>query len=384
MLIFLPFPHAQNEMIDFLKNIFLKIWYFKLDYRIAVFLFASGMLSFLYFSWDYFIDRKPPENQNMVAFSFILVSIGINYILEYHNDQAKKNPDYYILNSSFENKYVFPLMKVFIFIGIFLFIPSIILSLDGDYINIDFLATEISDKNEYIELQKVKKKFIKIDSKDKECESYKIRITEKNIFHEQPFESMKYTRNKSNFELMDKESWNSVCWQLSNINQELPLSFITENIEEKEGIKILQTLFADMKNKVSDISIFVKGYADDEDQKWSRNLSKDNKYNDIDYYMADDDFKTSYTIADKRISTHQIKNQKNGEDSYTNKDLPFLRAKYVLDNYFDKFLKGCIDDKIKTGILEGVVLDKKSPEIRGTEVYVTLCGNKPHYGCSQK
>lgn len=371
-------------MIDLLKKFFLKIWHFKLDYRIAVLLFILGMFSFLYLSWGYFIDRKPPENQTIAAFSLIVMSIGINYILEHLNEQAKKNPEYYISNSTLKNKYVFPLMKLSIFVGTLLFIPSLILSLDGNYINIDFLATEISDKNEYIELQKVKKKFIKVDSKDKECKSYKIRIAEKNIFHEQPFESMKYTRNNSNFELVDKEKWNSVCWQLSNINQELPLSFITENIEEKEGIKLLQTIFADMKSKVSDISVFVKGYADNENQEWSRNLSKNNQYSKIDYYKADDDFKTSYTIDDNKISTHKIKIQENGKASYTNNDLPFLRAKYVLDNYFDKFLKGCIDENIKTGILEGVVLDKKAPEIRGTEVYVTLCNKKPHYGCSRK
>jgi hypothetical protein len=252
-------------------------------------------------------------------------------------------------------------------------------------IDIDFSVNELNKKNTYIELQKVRDDFIIVNDKSKDCSSYKINLRTGNTLHQQPFKAAMYTRGTLEKEQQDKAAWDNLCWNLKNREMNLPLSLLGENIEKLEILSALQNTIAELNKQTGEIGIYIKGYADAQNTTWKKPLLKGFEYHNINYYKANDTFKSNYEIDDANIKTHITSaiDDIKPDGSYKNDDLPYLRSQYVLDNYINNFLIGCMGEKIKTGILEGVVLNQKEPDTRNTEVYITLCTVKSKPGCAK-
>ena len=267
-------------------------------------------------------------------------------------------------------------------------IAGIIISIyntTNDTIDIDFAVNELNKKNTYIELQKVRDDFIIVNDKSKDCSSYKINLRTGNTLHQQPFKAAMYTRGTLEKEQQDKAAWDNLCWNLKNREMNLPLSLLGENIEKLEILSALQNTIAELNKQTGEIGIYIKGYADAQNTTWKKPLLKGFEYHNINYYKANDTFKSNYEIDDANIKTHITSaiDDIKPDGSYKNDDLPYLRSQYVLDNYINNFLIGCMGEKIKTGILEGVVLNQKEPDTRNTEVYITLCTVKSKPGCAK-
>jgi hypothetical protein len=268
----------------------------------------------------------------------------------------------------------------------FLAVASLIFTFDDSrFFEIDHTIDELNKKSEYIEAVKMADSFIKV--KDDDCKSYKIKLRRDKRIYEQPFDLMRYTRQRTDIETKDKIEWGKLCKALEDGNNGIPTSILVKDIEDEKTISALANLFAELKRSTGKISVYIKGYADSQTEFWQRKLEKNSEYLDIKYYKADDFFKNSYVIDDANLLVHSVPGEsllvKQGY--YGNADLPFLRAKYVFENYFKGYLQECLGSDASGGILEGVVLDGKGADVRNTEVYVTLCMEEHSFpGCSAK
>ncbi len=118
----------------------------------------------------------------------------------------------------------------------------------------------------------------------------------------------------------------------------------------------------------------MKGYADKSKGDWQRKLDKKYAYGEIDYYTSLSPDKKLYYINPNNLITHFVPHNPNVPSGYyTNDDLPFLRAKYVLENHIINNLSYCFPTIKTIGVLEGEILEKEQPDLRNTEVYVTAC-----------
>lgn len=245
---------------------------------------------------------------------------------------------------------------------------------------LDYAIEELNAKDKFIQAQKVKDDFININ--DKSCDSYQIRIKNEKIFHEQPFETKTYTRNQAIEYKQDKTDWGKLCDKFELAQYGFPVSSLAGNVEDMKFISAFQNFFATLLKSDGEIHVLVRGYADKTNNSWRKPLLKDYFYEETKYYKANDSFKSSYTINSNNIETHKTPIDNIGKGFYNNNDLPYLRAKFVLDKYFDGFLKSCIKSKSSSGILEGEISQEKNPQNRNVEVYITVCTTQPKPGCA--
>jgi hypothetical protein len=251
-------------------------------------------------------------------------------------------------------------------------------------IQLDSAINELNKKSEYIKLQKEKEKIITVNDPKQDCETYVLNINTSKIFQEQVFDKMQYTRSSSQQQNNDKILWENTCKTLTLRDMKIPSSIIGENVENFEVLAVFQNLLKEVKKQKGTLSIYVKGYADKESNKWKKPLNQEYAYNEIPYYKSNDTFQSSYKIEDANLRRFIVSGRvQNKFDGYfNNDDLPYLRANYVLDNYIKKYLTSCLQEPIKTGILEGRVIDQFEPKNRNTEIYVMLCAEKPYPSCA--
>ncbi|UJS24708.1 hypothetical protein [Thiothrix winogradskyi] len=239
----------------------------------------------------------------------------------------------------------------------------------NEIIWIDSTIEEISKKNDYIEIIKLNDKFLEIEGKT--CNSYLLKIKDDNILLDQPFGEKKYTRNNELDLLNDKSKLNKICDLLANTNKGVPGSQLVEMTNSDNSLykisKIALEIANNLDNKISEIHLYVKGYADKSRTDWKDKLDKKYHYQDIPYYISMDKFNEKYIISNENINLHKIT-----DDYYVNSDLPFLRSKYVEDNYLS-YLQGCSNKITKTGILEGRIINENLEKMRTTEIYISAC-----------
>ncbi|MFZ1567476.1 MAG: hypothetical protein WAT29_01545 [Thiolinea sp.] len=228
--------------------------------------------------------------------------------------------------------------------------------------------------NEYIEIQKIKDTLILVENK--KCDAYRIVLRDSKILYEQPFDLQKYTRNNIEAKTRDSQVIDTVCKNLGRLNNGIPLHLLLAN-EDNDYIKALSAIGAilyEASSKASELHIFVKGYADKSKGDWQRKLDKKYAYGEIDYYTSLSPDKKLYYINPNNLITHFVPHNPNVPSGYyTNDDLPFLRAKYVLENHIINNLSYCFPTIKTIGVLEGEILEKEQPDLRNTEVYVTAC-----------
>ncbi|WP_020396011.1 hypothetical protein [Thiolinea disciformis] len=200
----------------------------------------------------------------------------------------------------------------------------------NEIIWIDSTIAEISKKSEYVEIVKINDNFIQIEGKT--CKNYLLRIKDDNILLNQPFLEKKYTRNTEADFLADKVKLNEMCGIIKNINKGVPGSQIVEMTNSDNSFykisKVTLEIANNLGNKVNELHLYVKGYADKSRTEWREKIDEKYDYRDIFYYHSADRFNEEYIINAKNIKLYKIIG-----DNYTNLDLPFLRAKYVADNY---------------------------------------------------
>lgn len=260
-------------------------------------------------------------------------------------------------------------------LGIFVFL----IKTNNKVIWIDSTIEEISNKNKYIEVVKLKNNMIKIPEKN--CMTYKIKLRTDSIILNQPFSKEKYIRTNKQKILEDREKIDSLCSILENIDKGVPASYITEKFKSDNPLFVASSVILEVINKtsksVNEIHLFVKGYADASQSEWSDMLEPEYNYKMINYYPVIKNKEGQYVITDSNIQTHELKN-----GSYKNVDLPLLRSQFVHNEYLKK-LKDCSKKITKTGILQGKVINEKSEYLRNTEVYITACySDRTYLGCS--
>lgn len=252
-------------------------------------------------------------------------------------------------------------------------------------IDFDYAIEELNKKDEFIEAVRLREKIIIAEGKD--CTSYKIRIKKDSIFHTQPFDSMTYTRSPADIELHDREQWSQLCENIKLTKHGFPVSYVTTDLEKGEIIKLFQNLYVLLSEYQGTIGVHVRGHADMQKTLWQRKLEDKYKYEKINYYRASGLMGT-YSIDDSNFASHNVPRAETTKFGYYgNDDLPYLRAKFVYDNYFREYLKECIGEKAHGGILEGVILPIESPELRNTDIFVSLCPDVEEQsvpGCSKQ
>lgn len=228
--------------------------------------------------------------------------------------------------------------------------------------------------NEYLEIQKMKDILILVDNKS--CDAYRIVLRNSKILYEQSFDLQKYTRTNIESKTKDGKVIDQVCKNLERLNNGIPLHILLAD-EKNEYIQALSAIGAvlyEASSKSSELHLFVKGYADKSKGNWTRKLEEKYLYKEIKYYTSLSTDKNLYYISEKTLVTHFVPYDPDIRNGYySNEDLPFLRANYVLENHIKNNLSYCFPKIQTTGILEGEILDQEKPELRNTEVYVTAC-----------
>lgn len=188
---------------------------------------------------------------------------------------------------------------------------------------------------------------------------------------DQPFQEKKYIRNNNIDFLEDKHKLNEICDVLQNTNKGIPGSQIAEMINSDNSLytisRIVLEIANNLDNKISEIHLYSRGYADGSKNEWKEQLDKDHGYKDIYYYGSVDKFNEDFIIDDKNLKSHKIT-----DNYYNNSDLPFLRSKYVDDNYLS-YLQNCSSKITKTGILEGRIINGSIEKMRTAEIYISAC-----------
>lgn len=253
-------------------------------------------------------------------------------------------------------------------------------NISSKLIDIDKKISKADAGNDYIEINKMKDSFITVEAKF--CSSYKLVLRDSKLLYKQPFKSMKYTRDLLDYKKTDSIAWGKLCDSFNNLNQGVPSSILINQFGESEKdivntVTVINEVLAQIKEDTDEIHIYVKGYADKEDDFWERKLDSKFPYKEIEYYKANNYLKNVYSINNANLLKAKIPSSKIIDaGNYSNKDLPLLRAKFVFDNYFKDYLKECLKIKSKGGILEGDVVESNSPDIRNTEIYVTVCASE--------
>jgi len=224
-----------------------------------------------------------------------------------------------------------------------------------------------------------------LNDADETPEVFKLTLRSNKILYEQPFEPMKYYRDSWEFRNQDFENLTRICDDFGGLNVRLPFSFFEEYVIDKyennsqawQVMMIIRGVIAHLAVRVDKVYVFVKGYSDTtENESWEGYLNKDYFYEDIPYYRAINKMFTSYLIADDNINIVNIPQEEDiGKGMYSNRDLPFLRAKFVMDNYIVNFLTECTNVEFKAGILEGEVISGNDQKMRNVEVYIVVKRN---------
>jgi hypothetical protein len=253
------------------------------------------------------------------------------------------------------------------------------------FFNIDYTVDTINQKSEYIRLIKIQEKFINLEDSDEELDVFKLQLRSDKVLYEQPFELMKYYRDDWEFKMEDFEKLSSICDDFNGFNTRIPFSFFEEYIIEKysdhsetwQAMMIIRALIAHLATRVNKVYIFIKGYSDTTpNESWIMQLNPKYHYNQIEYYKADNPLYTSYVIDNDNLKKITVPQKNNlSEGSYSNEDLPFLRAKFVLENYIIDFLQNCTEVEFDAGILEGEVIGKHDKIMRNVEVYIVVKRN---------
>lgn len=273
------------------------------------------------------------------------------------------------------------LFKIFIISLSVLLISSVTVSIwyGESIIWLDSTMEKISKNNQYIQIIKTKESFLKVSGKN--CNTYLLKTRNSKLF-EQPFELKKYTRSKFDFHKEDQEKLKKYCNIFSDINKGVPASYIAQKFKDNSTFPALLMSIIEIahniENKTDEIHLYVKGHADRSHTDWKATLDNDYFFEKINYYKLNHTDKSTYLISGNQISTRSIK-----KSNYNNNDLPFLRGKYVHEEYLKPF-QNCSDKITKTGILEGEVIDIKDKNFRNTEIYVSACSANPLPGCSVK
>jgi hypothetical protein len=296
---------------------------------------------------------------------------------------------YKVFFKSFSNKKVIYAKTSIIYTAIFLLLifPFTILTIKHVlyFFSIDYSIDSINKKSSYINFVKIQDKFIEFQDEENELDVFRFQLKKDNVLYNQPFEPMIYFRRSLDFKNEDQERLLSLYEIFNKINMSLPLSFFEEYILEKykeydkirQTIMIISTVIAHLSTKAEKIYILVKGYSDTtSNEEWTMPLNLKYYYDDVSYYPTLDKLYTNYKIGPNYLETIKIPQKKNiPSGKYTNKDLPILRAKFVLENYIINFFQNSNDIKFESGILEGQVIDGKSEVMRNVEVYIAVKRN---------
>lgn len=114
------------------------------------------------------------------------------------------------------------------------------------------------------------------------------------------------------------------------------------------------------------VEVLVKGYADGQDGDWKHSQEKDYYYPEISIYP-----KASNTGFEFNHVRTQVRLPSDG--SYTNKDLPNLRARFVQKELIERSLSSCKGlPNVTSQILEGHEFKQKNPSDRKVQIFVVL------------
>lgn len=245
---------------------------------------------------------------------------------------------------------------------------------------IDSTINDISSRNDYIEIVKLKKNFIEIPNK--QCNTYTINTLTNNSLFKQPFEKEKYVRDRQEYLLNDRPRIDQLCTSFKDINMGVPASYLIEKLNEDNALYIISSIILEIsnnvKNKVDEIHLYVKGYADNSSEEWEGKLLQEYMYENISYYPSLDNKNKLYKINEDNIKSHFF-----SKNIYTNNDLPLLRSRYVHDEYLS-ILEKCSEKITRIGILQGEVVNHKSEELRNTQIFITACYPKKIFpSCSR-
>ncbi len=193
-----------------------------------------------------------------------------------------------------------------------LVIPTIIFSIWTGYEIFWFDSTieEISKKNKYIEIVKLKGNIINIEGKT--CNSYLLRPKSDNVILYQPFEEKMYTRSLDKILTEDKKQLEGLCQKLNSINKGVPTSYIVDQVNNDNILYVLSSIVLEVANnieqKATDIHLFVRGFADKSENEWRRELDKNYNYQEINYYKSENTSIASFFISNNNMSKYFISN----------------------------------------------------------------------------
>lgn len=152
------------------------------------------------------------------------------------------------------------------------------------FIWLDSTMEGISKKNKYVEIVSLKDNFIKIQGKN--CKSYKLKPRYDLVVFNQPFSTKKYIRNQKEKLLEDREKVDKLCGLLEDIDKGVVSSEIIDKVSNDKWLGIpgiLAEIAFNTKGKANELHLFVKGYADGTDSKWSEKFEQGFEYTAIDY-----------------------------------------------------------------------------------------------------
>lgn len=140
---------------------------------------------------------------------------------------------------------------------------------------------------------------------------------------------------------------------------------IDTELKELEAFReTLDTILT--RNDIEKLWVFTRGYADKSNfEEVAYSLNKDYLYNQITYQPIHNGV---FDIENNPTKTISMKSNK-----YKNKDLIYLRAKFVKEAYFEPLLKELKFKKYDFAVLEGKFINKRDKAFRKVNVYMSFC-----------
>lgn len=152
----------------------------------------------------------------------------------------------------------------------------------------------------------------------------------------------------------------------------LKSNFLLKDLKLYSGLEDALYETVKFNSKINYIWFFARGYADKSlNPKQKYLLDKDYPYQVINYYPIQE--KDKYLISSEYVSTLILK-----DNVFTNQDLPYLRSKFVLNEYF-KDIFNSLQIPHNLGILEGKVLKEKDSTYRKVDIYILFCSENINF-----
>lgn len=190
---------------------------------------------------------------------------------------------------------------------------------DDEIVWIDSNIEEISSKSKYIAINKIKESAFQIEGKT--CNTYILDAKQSSKLLTQPFVKKAYTRNQEEYLLSDKPKLDSLCQIFNDMNRGIPTSRLVEQFSKENplhaSLSIILEITDRLNKSISEVHLYVKGYADKTKSEWHEPLEVNNHYSRINFYTSLNKTKNQFLISQNGVSTHIIESKQ-----YSNNDYP--------------------------------------------------------------